>query len=240
MAQVKKNNSDFRISKLHLKRLQNEFNEKQCIRLPAFLDPKIVGEVQEKIRSAVFYNRVHKDIALESCMKPNKAVELLNFLFNDPRLFDLIRTITGAGPIGCFVGRIYKMVPGGPHYDTWHGDLVEGRLLAMSINLSEGGAYEGGELQIKDKPSGKILCKIKHSGSGGMIMFRIAKNLRHRVLPIEGNVPRMVYAGWFRSHPPFMELLTSGYSKRKTDSKIKRRPLYGPKNKRKAQISLQY
>ena len=59
------------------------------------------------------------------------------------------------------------------HSDSWHDDDGDGRMVALSLNLSTNG-YRGGVLQIRDKQSGEILHEVANTGFGDAIVFRRA------------------------------------------------------------------
>jgi Rps23 Pro-64 3,4-dihydroxylase Tpa1-like proline 4-hydroxylase len=92
------------------------------------------------------------------------------------------------------------------HYDSWHSDVGQDRLVALSLNLGRE-PFEGGLLQIRRADSPEIIAEIANRATGDAVIFRIDPSLRHRVGPVEGHVPRTAYAGWFRSRPDFRVLL---------------------------------
>src|SRR5437868_7050777 len=103
--------------------------------LRGFLTGDRLEHVLAGIREATW--KPHQDeIANELVMVENSASALLHFLMHDPELFALIGEITGCSEIGRFGGRIYRMYPDTGQHAAWHRDLADGRLVAMSINLS--------------------------------------------------------------------------------------------------------
>jgi hypothetical protein len=139
-------------------------------------------------------------------MTSDVVLNLMHLLTNDPTFFQLIQRITGCGRIGCFTGRVYRMMQGCGHYDSWHDDVTEDRMLAMSINLSSG-TYSGGILQIRDSNSHRLIHQVANVGFGDGIIFRIASSLEHRVTLVDGTAPKTAFAGWFRSQTDFLSLL---------------------------------
>jgi hypothetical protein len=133
--------------------------------------------------------------------RDNIGFHLLHFLANDPKLFHLMQQITGCGRIGCFSGRVYRMVAGHDYNLAWHSDLPH-RLIGMSINLSTE-AYSGGIFQMRDCGSSQILYQGVSSGFGEGIVFRIAPEVEHRVSKMEGTIPKTAFAGWFKSQPDY-------------------------------------
>jgi len=192
-----------------LETLRIQFDRQHCIRLPQVVEPELAHLIQREIDKAEFYKRVHKDAGVpppvDLCMTDNNTSGLLYFLINDPFLFKLIQQITGCPQIGCFSGAIYRLVPG-LGYDSWHNDVGEHRMVAMSINLSTD-IYSGGILQLRDKNSQRIVHEVANIGVGDGIIFRISPDLEHRVSNIEGTVARTAFAGWFRTEPDFLSVL---------------------------------
>jgi Rps23 Pro-64 3,4-dihydroxylase Tpa1-like proline 4-hydroxylase len=70
-------------------------------------------------------------------------------------------------------------------------------MVTFSLNLSRR-EYRGGTLQIRRRDSQEILHEVQNTGPGDAVLMRVAKQLCHRVLPVEGDVPRTALAGWFR------------------------------------------
>jgi hypothetical protein len=53
-------------------------------------------------------------------------------------------------------------------------------------------------LQIRNRDSEELLHEIRNTGLGDAVLFRVKRKLLHRVLPVEGDMPRTAMAGWFR------------------------------------------
>jgi len=131
-------------------------------------------------------------------MTTNHAAGLLHFLVNNRTLFPFLEGITGCARIQDFDGRVYRMLPGGGHYDTWHNDMTENRMVGMSVNLGSA-PYGGGLFQLRYKASGQMIHEAANTGFGDAILFRLDYSLQHRVTNVEGSVSKLAYAGWFRS-----------------------------------------
>ena len=191
-----------------MEELRATFSRDNHVRLPSLFDAPSLELVRDELTRATFYDRVHKDLGpnLELCMHDNRGSALLFMLLNNDRVFRVIEAITGCAPIRNFTGRMYRMVPGQGHADDWHDDVVDERLVALSINFSEG-LYIGGSLQIRDRRSERAVRSVPNLGHGDAVLFRLADHLEHRVSDIEGTAPKTAYAGWFRSNPPFLSLL---------------------------------
>jgi 2-oxoglutarate-Fe(II)-dependent oxygenase superfamily protein len=184
--------------------------------LPTFLPKDLLEAVGREVDRGAFYERTHSGIDdnKELCMRTNTvAAGLLHVLLNSEELFDLVERVTGCGRIGCFRGRVYRVVPGCGHRDAWHSDVARHRLVAMSINLSRR-PYRGGVLQLRAAKSRRILRDVPNLGYGDAILFRIADGLEHRITDIEGNTPKTAFAGWFHSRPSFKKIVEGSHVRR--------------------------
>ena len=186
--------------------LHSQFDRLHCILLPSLLDPGLLHGIQRQIDAATFNQKIHEGLSVELCLEDRIVSHLLYFLANDPQLFEFIQHITGCGRIGCFFGRVYRMMPGAQHYDSWHDDMIEHRMVGMSINLSTS-IYSGGILQIRDRNSLHIVNEVANTGFGDGIIFRLSSQLQHRVTEVAGSAPKTAFAGWFQSEPDFYAVL---------------------------------
>ena len=189
--------------------LRREFRERDCAVLRGFLQPTLLEELLSAVEQSGFRPRTHGHIGAEDSMEAGGPLASLLFAANDPRLFEFIKVVTGCGAIGCFDGRVYRLDPARGHGDSWHSDVGDNRLVAMSVNLTTE-RYEGGLLQIRDQRSGEVTAEVGGTELGDAVIFRIAEHLRHRVSQVEGQVPRVAFAGWFKSAPSFRSVLAGG------------------------------
>lgn len=157
------------------------------------------------IEAEGFTKRVDTKIGWELLMEDERLKAVLEFLFNDERLFDVIRKITHCPPIGCFVGRLYRFTPSPEESYDWHDDCVNHRMIAVTVNLSPAG-YEGGDLHLRDRRTGEVE-RIRNTGVGDALIFRLAPHLEHRVAGVTGARAKTALAGWFHSEPSYLSLL---------------------------------
>lgn len=177
--------------------LRDAFARDHVIRLPHFLEHDLLARVQDAIDDGAFIVREDAGIAVELCLEPSRALDILMFVMNAPQLFELVRAISGCSEIGAFSGRIYRFDPTIAHHDSWHDDTAAGgRLVGCSLNLSRE-RYSGGAFQLRAKASPEDVIEIDNNGSGDAFLFRIAPELQHRVLPVSGAHPKTAFAGWF-------------------------------------------
>jgi hypothetical protein len=186
--------------------LRQQFESRHHLVLPGLIEPDLLRTLQSRLEEASFFEKTNRNIGDELRVRPNAASSALQFLMNDPALFAVAERLTGCPAIGCFLGRVYRLLPNPGHASEWHTDLVQGRMVTMSINLSTG-RYSGGILQIREADTGRICAEVANTGPGDAVLFRIATSLQHRVTPTSGGVPRTAYAGWFLREPHFAEEL---------------------------------
>jgi hypothetical protein len=206
MIQITRSGLIFSGSPGELGELKQYFQAHNYIRLSNFFEPQLLEQLKNRIDLSGWQELVHEGIGVENCITDKGLTGVMNFLMNNEDLFQLMEQITDCGPIGSFGGRLYRMIPGSGHHDSWHTDMGESRLLALSINLTEE-MYEGGVLQICERKSGAFFQEIPNTGFGDAILFRLASHLQHRITNMSGIIPKTAFAGWFRSQPHFRSVL---------------------------------
>lgn len=184
-----------------IERYKLEFQKKHCVLLPKLLEPQLLDFLLERLEKGQWVEKVHEDIALEVVLEDAPARGLLHFLANAPAFVKTVQEITGCGPVTQFRGRIYRFIPHSGHYDSWHSDDGDGRLIGMSLNLSPQG-YEGGLFQLREWSSERMLVQIANTGWGDATLFQISGQLDHQVTEVTGERPKTAFAGWFKFGKP--------------------------------------
>jgi hypothetical protein len=157
-----------------LRSTREHFEQHNYLRLPGFIEPGLLRVIQRYVKGARFEEREYK-VGRELTLSNSPLAGVLYVLMNDPKLFRVIRRVTGCGPIGCFTSRLYQMVARPGQAFTWHDDMANDRKVAISINLSDA-RYHGGTLQIRERPRG--VCEVvPNLGFGDAIIFRVAEHL---------------------------------------------------------------
>lgn len=200
-------------------KLRAKFDQRHCLRLTGLLDDSLLELLRPRLDRGQWTHRQHHDIGKELVLQDNYALNLLHFAVNAPAFLGAIASLTGCEDIKRFRGRIYRMEPNSDHYDTWHDDLSEDRLVGMSVNLSFDG-YEGGEFELREREAPGRAAKIAPRFAGDAVLFRIDPGIEHRVAPLAGNHPRTAFAGWFRSGKPdpVNELAQSAAARRESSA----------------------
>lgn len=177
---------------------REEFRDRHIVRLPRLLHETLLAPIIDGIARGEFFEKVHPGVKVEHALRPNAAFGLLTFAANDRRLFEVVEEITGCTPIASFVGRVYRMEPAAGHHDAWHTDNADGRMVAMSVNLSSW-RYAGGRLQLRARGTERPIAEVANTGLGDAIVFRIDERLEHRVTDVTGTAAKTAFAGWLKS-----------------------------------------
>lgn len=192
--------ADFRadLSPATISPLQAEFADLHTFQIREFLDPSLLAFLAERLQPEDFQPRVDDKIATELAVrtKTNIGVQGLQLRMNDRNLSTFMEAVTGITPLRHFAGRVYRMAPGPDHYDSWHDDVIGGRRVGVSINLSPE-PYRGGTFRIKRRAGADIIRTLPNLGLGDAIFFRIDEDLLHMVSPVEGTTSKTAFAGWF-------------------------------------------
>jgi hypothetical protein len=188
--------------------MREEFERQHCLLIPGLFEEVLADRIVGLVERSRFHRREHAGIGVEDCMEVNATLACLLVLVNDERLLDVIRSITGHESIGHFDGRVYRLAPSAGHHDSWHDDVGDDRLVAMSINLGRE-PYEGGFLEIRERGSGATV-RARSAGTGDALLFQLGSNLEHRVSTVTGDNPRTVFAGWYKAGADFLSVLQSG------------------------------
>jgi hypothetical protein len=180
-----------------LSSLRQQFSKQHGLRLDQLLTQDLNRLILSQIERGPWLPNAHGEIGRELVLDNQPALAALRWIVNTPEFLRAIEYITGCGPISVFDGRIYRMDPGTDHYDSWHDDTADNRVVGMSLNLSCL-PYSGGVFQLRQK-NGPILCELPNVVHGDAIIFRISPKLSHRVTAMEGTEPKIAFAGWFRT-----------------------------------------
>ncbi len=179
-------------------RLRREFEKTHWVRLSSLLDPQLLSLVLSYIEQGQWReNVVSGNISYsEYLLETGAAVNLLMLVSNGSRFLETISEIAGCNSLTLFEGRVYRMEPNVIHGKKWHSDVVDGRLIGMSVNLSPQG-YRGGLFQMREQNSHRMLAEIANTGVGDAILFSLSDDLRHRVTDVQAGEPKTSFAGWF-------------------------------------------
>jgi hypothetical protein len=184
-------------SSADLRQLRAKFRRDHYLILPKIIEPDLLQTILQRIDSAPFLQVGFDGVASQSVINDPVSYSILFFLMNIPEFQRLIQRITGCRKISEFKGRIYRLNPSTGESILWHTDVCDHRMVTFSLNLTTQ-EYRGGALQIRNRGSKKILHEVRNTGLGDALLMPVSTKLAHRVLPVEGVIPRTAMAGWFR------------------------------------------
>jgi hypothetical protein len=179
-----------------LARAREQFAQHSVLVLRGFLTPRLLAWTQALVRAGSFSHRVHPASGEEDCMQHNEAIWLLRFIIGSHEVLRAVERLTDHRPLTNAELRVYRFEEGTGHHHDWHDDVRDGRRLGLSVNLSEG-IFEGGNLQLRDSDSFRLLADVVNTGAGDAVIFRLGDDVEHRVLPVTSGA-RVALAGWFR------------------------------------------
>lgn len=196
--------TDVTLEKDEIAELQAQFRERHFVHLRGLLAPALLTVLTPHLDGATFRPATYEEVGSDLRMTTNGALEALHLAANDSTFLRAVETLTGCRPLRVFAGRIYRMVPEAGHKTDWHNDLLGDRLIGMTINLSRH-PYEGGRFQLRHPGRDGLLGEVHNTGAGDAVVFRIARNLEHRVTDVTGTTAKTAFAGWFRPGPGLQE-----------------------------------
>jgi hypothetical protein len=183
--------------------LRDRFATEHCVVLRNMLVVSLLEKIQRNIERAQWHSSVFTEFSgtefsgTEFTLEDPFTVNVIDFLLNDPGFLDVIRGITDCKQISEFSGRVYRMAAGHQHHLSWHNDLNdESRRVGFSMNLSMG-VFRGGGFALRNRLTKKLVAQVNNTGFGDAILFRISRDLEHRVSPVMEGVPKTACAGWF-------------------------------------------
>jgi hypothetical protein len=129
---------------------------------------------------------------------------VLNLLLNDPTLLRAVERLAGEDSVRSFSGSLRRAIAGKAL--GWHDDNVDGRSLAITINLGRR-PYRGGVFELRVKRSRRVIAQIANTVPGDALLFRVGSRLEHRNTAITSSIPKTALSGWFLSRRPPLQSL---------------------------------
>ena len=174
-----------------------EFSKHRAIACAHAIEPDLLASLLRLCREGHFEPNEVEDLGHREVENPQRAGRTLTHVLKRADLIGWIERATGCGPLETVEGRVVRARANNHDQLLWHDDLDEPhRRLAITINLSEHG-YEGGLFELREKRTEKLLAMHRHIAPGTALIFDVAYDIEHRVLPVTAGGPRCVYTGWF-------------------------------------------
>lgn len=171
-----------------------------ALRLQRFFDPALAQELASSASVGRQSSRVVPAVDGVAIVTEPELVRRLNALLNADPVLRIVEKIARLrrGSIAGFRGCIATRRRAAGHFSRWHDDIVSGeeRVLALSVNLSHE-RYRGGALLIRKKSQPMRVRRYSNDQRGDALLFRVSKDVEHRVEAVRGAQSRTVFVGWF-------------------------------------------
>jgi hypothetical protein len=174
-----------------------EFAQHRAIACAGAIEPGLLGSLMRLCREGGFASDEVKGLGHREVESPQRAGHVITLALRRTALISWLEGVTGCAPLGNVEGRVVRALANNHDQLAWHDDLDDPRRrLAITINLSEQ-LYEGGLFELRDKRTHDVLSTHLHLEPGTALIFDVAPDIEHRVLPVTAGGPRCVYTGWF-------------------------------------------
>src|SRR5882672_3251904 len=183
-------------SERELDGLRLQYGRSHHFILPKLIEPELLETIVQRVERAQFVFHETHGVLSEFRMVDSAPAATLTFLVSNPAFLRIVERITGCPELGQFTGRVYRITSAADHYSEWHNDVIGDRKVAMTLNLTRQ-VFRGGALQMKKHNSDELSAEVYNTGFGDALLFRVSKQLLHRVQGVEGGVSRTAFAGWF-------------------------------------------
>lgn len=176
------------------------FAEQRALVLPQAFAPQLLLRLRMLSQVGRFVSNDVEALGHREIESPPLAGKAIELLLSRPAMFRWLERITACGPISRVDGAIARTHASPQDRLDWHDDLnhpeAASRRLAITIALDDLN-YEGGLFELRRVGGTDSLFTFKHEKAGTAVIFEVSERLEHRVLPMTGGGPRVVYAGWF-------------------------------------------
>lgn len=166
----------------------------ECLDLIA---PNFLAGLIDRCRRGEFVAEDVELLGSREVETPERAGIALSVALGRPAFLRWIEAVTGYRGLERVSGRVIQARANGIDALDWHDDRSDkARRLAIVVNLSDAG-FDGGGFELREVATGRMLTTYRHQRAGTALIFDVADDIEHRVLPVTGGAPRRVFTGWF-------------------------------------------
>ena len=177
--------------------LAGEFAKRRAIACTGAIEPDLLSSLMRLCRDGAFTSDEVAGLGHREVESPQRAGRVISLALKRGALLSWLEAMAGCGSLRNVEGRVVRALANNHDQLLWHDDLDEPRRrLAITINLSAQ-LYEGGLFELRDKRTHDVLATHLHLEPGTALIFDVARDIEHRVLPVTSGGPRCVYTGWF-------------------------------------------
>ncbi len=161
------------------------------------IEPDFLDKLIARCRDGGFVADTVARLGSREIEVPPRVGSILTLALSRPPLLRWLEAVTGCGPLARADGRVVQARANGVDALDWHDDRGDpARRLAITIDLSDSD-YDGGLFELREVASQRPLATHRHDRPGSALIFDVADDIEHRVLPVARGGPRRVYTGWF-------------------------------------------
>ena len=172
------------------------FQRNRAAYFPDFLEPRFGELVRQVCSAARFEEQFVEGVGGRMIEASNRASGMLALALRNRPLLEWLSKVAGRGELRSVAGSVARIGAGSRHELDWHDDRLEGRRLAITIDLSTE-AFEGGEFIMRAKGTDTVCYRHRPARFGSALIFHVGRELEHRVLPVTSGGPRTTFSGWF-------------------------------------------
>jgi len=176
---------------------RDSFAARRSLLCPEAIEPGFLAILRNLCNRGSFAPDTVEKLGDREVEQPQRAGGAITLALQRAGLLRWIEAATGCGPLARTDGRVVQTRANNHDQLDWHDDLNDPqRRLALTISLTEA-PYCGGAFELRNARTREVLTSYRHNEAGAMLVFDVARDLEHRVLPVTGGGPRRVYTGWF-------------------------------------------
>lgn len=163
--------------------------------------PEVFAGLVRLLGRSAFVSNTVSGMGHREIEAPERVGTAIRLLLNRAPLFRWLEAVTGCDGIATADGRVVQTHARPGDELVWHDDMeadrdAAPRRLGITIAL-DSPAYTGGEFEMRRVRPHETLRRFRHDAPGTALIFEVAPDLEHRVLPLLAGGPRRVFTGWF-------------------------------------------
>jgi Rps23 Pro-64 3,4-dihydroxylase Tpa1-like proline 4-hydroxylase len=177
---------------------KSAMSQDKAARLPCVFQPDF-SELMRSICDAASLVEEKVEGVGKRWIEPlDRVGKVLSHVLSDQGVLAWVGEVGDRGTVSHVSGKLASYSAENSSFLDWHDDNFEGRRIAIVIDLSEH-AFEGGEFEMRMRGASDPHFRHRLQGFGTGLIFRVAEDVEHRLLPVTAGGPRRTFAGWFFS-----------------------------------------
>lgn len=176
------------------------FQRHRAIECRDLIEPDLLASLLDRCRRGSFVADHVDRLGSREIEAPQRVGAALNIVLSRLPFLHWVEAVTSSRGLHRVEGRVVQTRANGMDALDWHNDTHDdaagARRLGITVNLSDA-AYEGGGFELRTTATQEMRTRYRQDRAGTALIFDIAGDLEHRVLPLASGGPRRVFTGWF-------------------------------------------